>query len=346
MKEITVLLTAACSMSAPEFVRCLKENGERTIRVVGVDCNIDDSMKEYCDEVYRIPKVSSSGYLDTMLTICEHEKVDVLIPWITDEEPILLLHKVEFEKIGTILSISNLTSVECCANKYSLYKKMKESGLKVPTHQKFSTIDGFKNAINAIGYPNRAVCVKALNLRGSRGMRIIDPSRSRFEILFDEKPNSVYTTYDDLLSIFQEDPDSLPDMMAMEYLPGEEFSVDVLASNGHIDYMCARLSKTIVASIPLESMLFKEPKAYEICENVVSMLNYDGNADFDFRYNEEGEPVLMEVNPRIAATMAIFHEGGVNLPYLRIKQLLGEELPILSPTYGLTMKRRYKEYYS
>lgn len=346
MKEITVLVTAAGSLFAPEFVRCLKENGERTIRVVGVDCNADKSISNYCDTFYSVPKASSSSYIDCLLTICEHENVNVLIPCMSTELLPLLNNQKRFSEIGTLISVSNYHSVELCLNKSSLYNAMKEAGIQTPKYVRFNTVEGFKKAINAIGYPDNAVCVKALTLSGSRGMRIIDPSRSRFEILFDEKPNSVYTTYDDLLSIFQEDPDGLPDMMAMEYLPGEEFSVDVLAIDGHIVYMCARLSKTIVASIPMESMLFNEPKAYEICEKVISMLDYDGNADFDFRYNEEGEPVLMEVNPRIAATMAIFHEGGVNLPYMRIKELIGETLPILSPTYGLTMKRRYKEYYS
>ena len=346
MKEITVLLTAASSMSAPEFVRCLKENGERTIRVVGVDCNMDETTKEYCDETYRVPSVSSYSYIDCLLTICEHENVDVLIPWITEEEPLLYANKNSFERIGVALSISNIDSINICANKYLLYEKMKENGMKMPLYKTFNTISGFKEAVSYIGYPQLPVCVKALSLRGSRGMRIIDNSKSRFEILFDEKPNSVYTTFDDMLSILEEQPDNIPNMMAMEYLSGEELSVDVLASDGEVKFMCARISNHVEASIPMENILFNEPKAYKIVEQVIKMLSYDGNADFDFKYNDDGEPVLMEVNPRMAATMAIFKEGGANLPYLRVKQLLGEEIPHITPKYGVTMKRRYKEYYS
>lgn len=346
MKELTVLVTAAGSLFAPEFVRCIKLNGERTIRVVGVDCNVDKSLYSYCDTFYSVPKAYCSSYIDCLLTICEHENVDVLIPSMSAELLPLLNNQRKFTDIGTMISVSNYHSVELCLNKWSLYNAMREAGIQTPKYVLFNTVEGFKKAVKSIGYPNKAVCVKALTLSGSRGMRIIDPSRSRFDMLFDEKPNSVYTTFDDLLAIFNEAPERLPEMMAMDYLPGEEFSVDVLANDGHVDYMCARLSKTIVASIPMESVLFNEPKAYEICEKVIKMLNYSGNADFDFRYNESGEPVLMEVNPRIAATMGIFQEGGVNLPYLRIKQMLGEELSSLSPTYGLTMKRRYREYYS
>ena len=49
----------------------------------------------------------------------------------------------------------------------------------------------------------------------------------------------------------------------------------------------------------------------------------------------------MEVNPRIAATMAIFKAGGMNLPYLRVKQLLKEDLPECHIKYGVKMVRRY-----
>ena len=51
----------------------------------------------------------------------------------------------------------------------------------------------------------------------------------------------------------------------------------------------------------------------------------------------------MEINPRVAATMAIFKHGGMNLPYLRIKQLLGEDLPDIKINTGIVMKRRYAE---
>ena len=41
MKEITVLSTACGAMFMPGFFNCLKNNGERKIRIVGVDI-VDD----------------------------------------------------------------------------------------------------------------------------------------------------------------------------------------------------------------------------------------------------------------------------------------------------------------
>jgi len=67
-----------------------------------------------------------------------------------------------------------------------------------------------------------------------------------------------------------------------------------------------------------------------------------------YKLNEQkkvkGESFLL--NPRIAATMAIFKAGGMNLPYLRIKQLLKEDLPECKIKYGVRMVRRYTDMFT
>ena len=157
--------------------------------------------------------------------------------------------------------------------------------------------------------------------------------------------NSFYTTMDDLLATLKE-KETMPEMMVMEYLPGNEGSVDLLAENGNILYMAYRESNVNLHSIPQVATLVENKEAYEIAKKVISALGLSGNADLDFKNDENGHPVLMEINPRIAATMRIFKEGGLNLPYLRIKQLLGEELPKIDVKYGIKMKRRYLEMFS
>ena len=87
-------------------------------------------------------------------------------------------------------------------------------------------------------------------------------------------------------------------------------------------------------------------EAYDIAEKVTGALGLTGNADLDFKADAEGHPVLMEINPRIAATMQIFKEGGLNLPYLRVKHLVGEELPKIDIKYGVKMRRRYLEMFA
>lgn len=342
MNKVTVLITAAGNQYMPGLVECLRNNGEREIRLVGADMNNDPTILQMMDALYQTPAATDSSYAECLLDICEREGVDVLIPVMSAELYTLTDNIERFNSIGTKVSVSNKRSIYISNNKFRLYRFMDEIGLDLPKYMAIHSVFELDGAASYVGYPDRSICIKATELSGSRGIRIIDPAKSRFDILFKEKPNSFYITYDELKDILTEKPD-IPEMMIMEALPGDEFSVDLLADHGKIIYMAARQSNSIIASIPMEATLFHEETAYRIAEKVVKELELDGNADLDFRYDRNGKPVLMEINPRIAATMEIFMKGGINLPYLRIKQLIGEELPSCQIKTGIKMKRRYTE---
>lgn len=344
MKNLRVLLTAAGSPSAPGLIKCLKNNGEREIYVVGTDMKTDPTILQMVDKCRLVPASNAPEYIDVLLNICKEEKIDVLIPGVSAELMGLSRRIKEFEAVGTKVSVSSPYSIDVCNNKFLLYDFMEKAGLKTPKYYKVQNVNDLKEACVKLGYPQKGLCVKATESSGSRGIRIIDPTKSRFDILFGEKPNSFFISLDELLIILSE-KDEMPEMMAMEYLPGEEYSVDVLADNGKILYMAGRESNVILASIPQMATISKNEAAYKISEDIVRELKIDGNIDLDFKMDENGQPVLMEINARLAATLAVFAAAGVNLLYLRVKQLLGEELPEVKIDYGTVMKRRYLEQY-
>ena len=345
MKDLTVMLSACGAQFAPGLVNCLKDNGERNIRVIGIDMHYDATLESLYDGIYEVPGASDPKYIDTILEICKKENVDVVLPFMSAELIPLLDRLDDFNNIGVKVAVGDRHSIEITTNKYKFYAFLKECGLKVPKFALVQKAADLKAACETVGYPQYPVCVKATELSGSRGIRLIDPSKSRFDILFGQKPNSFFTTFDDLQSTLEE-RDEMPEMMAMEYLPGEEGSVDLIADNGKIIYMAYRESNVNLASIPQEATLSNNEEAYQIARDVVKSLGLTGSADLDFKYDRDGHPVLMEINPRIAATMQIFKEGGLNLPYLRIKQLLGEDLPKVEVKYGIKMKRRFLEMFA
>lgn len=345
MKDLTVLVTACGAQFMPGLANCLKNNGERNIRIVGTDMSDDKTILQMVDAYYSVPSASSPDYIDKLLSVCKLEKVDVVLPFMSADLLPLIERKVDFEKIGTKVSVSDRHSVEITTNKYRFYEFLQKQGLPVPRFARISKASELVHACEKCGYPQNAVCVKATELSGSRGIRIINPHYSRYDLLFNEKPNSFYTTMDELFDTLNE-RETIPEMMAMEFLPGIEGSVDLIADNGRILYMAYRESTAILHSIPQAGEVKNNEEAYEISRKVISALHLSGNADLDFKNDSNGRPVLMEINPRIAATMQIFKESGLNFPYLRIKQLLGEELPTVVLKYGTKFKRRYLEMFS
>ncbi len=345
LNDITILVSAAGSPSAPGAFACYRSNGERNIRIIGMDMAEDPSIGYMVDVYYRVPAATASDYCDVVLDICKREKVDVYLPTISAEVSAVVARLDEFEALGVKVSVSNMESVAISNNKLHTYQVLEKAGIPVPKYYGVHSVEEFIQGCKYMGYPEKPVCIKIVNGSGSRGVRIIDAKKSRYEIYAYEKPNSFYTSNDDMLSILNSAP-RLEEMMLLEVMHGPEFTVDLLAEHGKVLYEVGRENTVSLMSIAQESVLKYDELAYRVSADVVKLLEMDGNVGFDFMRNDKEEAVLMDINPRLTATVSVIAAGGVNLPYLRIKQLLCEPLPKCEPVYGTRIKRRYGEYYS
>ena len=345
-RDITVLMSASSSPSMPGMIKCFKNVKERNIRVVGVDMIDDPSAKFMVDAFYQVPAASAPNYADIMLDICKKEKVDVYFPNVSAEVSAVVARNDEFEALGVKLSVSNMESVAISNNKLKTYEALEKAGIPVPRYYGVHTVEDFVEGMKYMGYPENPVCIKIVDGSGSRGVRIIDSTKSRYDIFLKEKPNSFYISYDDMLSMLQSAPAPLHEMMLVECMHGPEFTVDLLAEKGKALYIVGRNNVDSLMSIAQASVLQYDELAYKVSEQVIDLLKMDGNVGFDFMRNDKEEAVLMDINPRITATISIMAAGGVNLPYLRVKQLLGEELPACEPQFGTRIRRRYGEMFT
>lgn len=345
MRDVTVLLSASGSPTIPGMIKCFRTNGERKIRIIGVDMSDDPTCRFLVDSFYKVPAVTDSSYCSVLLDICKHEHVDIYFPNISEEVSALVEYQHDFANAGIRLSMPNPESIRIANDKLLTYRTLKNAGIPVPDFVEIKTVEDFKNGCVALGYPDKALCIKIVSGSGSRGVRIIDNKKSRYEIFAHEKPNTFFTSYEDILSIL-EGAEHLDDMLLMPYLPGNEYTVDLLADHGTILYQIGRENVVSLMSIAQESVLVKNDYAYDVSQRVIKLLNYDGNCGFDFMKDENGIPVLTDINPRITATVSVVAAGGVNLPYLRVKQILGERLPQCKVTYGTRLRRRYSEYFA
>lgn len=346
MRDLTILLSASGSPSIPGLVECFKKNGERNIQIVGMDMSEEPSAKYLVDKFYRVPAATSKDYVDIVLDICEKENVDIYFPNISVEVTAVSKRKGDFSKIGTLISASDPTSVEIANNKLSLYQFLKDKGVSVPRFYGVHSINDFEEGCKYLGYPDVPVCLKIVDGSGSRGVRIIDSKRNRYQIFVNEKPNSFFVAYEDMLNILKEAEGEFHEMLLVEYLPGNEYTVDLLADKGKTKYIAGRDNLVSLMSIAQESVVVEDNEAYEMSKAVVECLGLDGNIGFDFMRDKNGKPFLMDLNPRLTATVSVIAAAGLNLPYLRIKQLLNENLPKIDISYGTRLKRRYGEIYT
>lgn len=342
MKDITVLITAAGNVFMPGTTACLKKNGERNIRLIGVDMNDDATMLEMVDAYYPVPRGDDPSYVDVLLDICKKEKVDVVLPIMSVELEVLAKNKECFLEIGTKVSVSEIEPLEIANDKLKLLRYLKENGLHCAEFRSVNTIDELKIAAEELGYPMKKVCVKATNGSGSRGFRILDAQTSRYDKFFHDKPSSSELDIEEFISILNE-RDNFPELIIMEFLPGDEYTVDALADKGRVLYCCCRKSLRMENSIMLDSEVVHRPDIETMCTSIIERLGLDGNIGFDIRENEDGQALIMECNPRITAGIPVFYYAGVNLPYYCVKMQLGEKVPMVEQKYGIVVKRRWRE---
>lgn len=342
LKTCNVLITAAGNVFMPGTMACIKRNGEREIRLVGADMSRDETILRMCDAAYQVPRGNDPHYVDALLDICRKERIDVLLPIMSVELEALAENRARFAAVGTRLSVSDPGPLQIANDKRKLLDFIRESGLPCADYFAVCSLSELEEAAKALGYPQKRVCVKATGGSGSRGFRILDAEASRYEMFLHDKPSSGVVRLEELLPILRE-AEEFPELMVMEYLPGAEYSVDLLADHGKLLVGCCRKSLRMENSIMLDAEIVDAPEVLELCAAVTAQLGLDGNIGFDLRERADGTPLIMECNPRITAGIPFFALAGVNLPYLCIKKVLGEDLPAAHLRFGTIVKRRWME---
>ena len=345
MNKLRILLTGAGAPGAGSIIECLKLNGECEVDIIGADRNDSVNTVSLFEMVYKVPEAEDDSFIQAIKEICKKERIDVIVPLVTRELVKFAKHKREFEEIGTKVNVIDYESMIISNDKGNLLTFLKDNDMDVPKFYIAKSVSEIEKYAILLGYPKKDVCIKRTIGNGSRAIRILSEKTSRYEKFFNEKPNSMITTLEDIKKILSE-RDEIPTMMVMESIPGVEWGVDLLAKNGEVSNILCRKTTIVQHSIPLECITRKNAYIENYCKKVAKLLNITGNIGFDFKEDEEGIPKLLEINPRLAATVAINNAAGINFPWLGVKQCLGKEIITVEKISDVKMTRRYREEFS
>lgn len=343
LKDLTVLMTGAGAPGAPGIIKCLRSVEERKIRIVGVDMNPFPSGKALVDAFYAIPPASSVDFIPAVLDICLQEKVDVVVPIVTRELMKFAEAKNQFLVHGIHVSVLEREVLRIVNDKLLLFEAMKAHNLQTPSYRVIEDVSQLWDACHELGYPEQPVCIKQTQGNGSRGIRFIDTSKSKYDLFFNEKPNSMYISYEEMELTLRE-REKLPKLLVMEYLPGREYTVDILSKEGKIRQIGSRYNAKMLTGNAIESILQFDEAVIALGRDICKAMNITGNIGVDIKCDSTGVPQVLEINPRLTGGIVAFAATGINFPYLGIKQLLEEPFEVPAVNYdGTRMIRRWEE---
>jgi carbamoyl-phosphate synthase large subunit len=340
-RGINILMTGAGAPGAAGILHCLSQHP--SFHVIVADANSTAVGRYLVKDFNVIPKANDPAFIDSILALCREKDIHVVLPLVTRELLPLSKHNKEFELAGAKLIISSTASLEIANDKSKLYQFLQWRGMDLPDFRIVETIEQFKSAAKELGCPGKTICFKPSVSNGSRGFRIISNNIDEHDLLFKEKPNSTYISFEDAVRILSSKP--FPELLVSEYLPGEEYSVDCLAKNGEAILVVPRLRKKMINGISVEGEFIKEESIIQYCKQIIHELQLHGNIGIQVKRSVAGKFLLLEINPRVQGTISAALGAGINLPVLAIKEELG--LPIheeeLKVKWGTKFSRYWNE---
>lgn len=123
----------------------------------------------------------------------------------------------------------------------------------------------------------------------------------------------------------QESLEKTKDLLILEYLPGDEYTVDCFTNcNGELVTVSPRKRLRMKNGISMACEAINDSKINEIAQNINERIHNKGGWFFQLKKRESGEYVLLEVSSRVGGTSAFSRALGVNLPLLTINTFCGQ----------------------
>jgi carbamoyl-phosphate synthase large subunit len=304
-----VLVTASGSIVAQGIIKSLKlankKGGRIRYDIVAVDMSPLAAGLYRCDTGVIVPPVSSPDYVNTIAGICESEKIQAIFCGSDDELLALAGAKKVIEESGAKLLTGSLDALAIARDKWKTYEFCVANNLPCAPSALPQMRDEFAREF---GFP---LVVKPREGYGSVHLYV---AKNREEVEHA------------LLAI--ENAGWHP--ILQKYLAGDEFTSGVT-----IDRSCRyamssiAIRKTIKHGQTYKAFIDDFYDVRKSAEEIALKLGAAGPVNVQARLEEDGKPMVIEINPRFSATCPMRAAAGVNEPDIVFRNVvLNEEVKV------------------
>ncbi|HBW4149844.1 TPA: carbamoyl-phosphate synthase large chain, partial [Klebsiella pneumoniae] len=191
---------------------------------------------------------------------------------------------------------------------------MEKNGLPVVPSVRVKNVDELRTLLSHPPFPSDCLCIKPVTGIYGMGFWRFDDNVS--PVAFLNNPDSRVIHPSQFLAAHAR-MDCFTPQVLMPYLPGPEYSVDMVVSQGTVLAAIGRRKEGVL------QYLENEGEAIELAINCARLMNADGMVNVQTRHNAEGKPLLLEINMRPSGGIGYTRYSGVNLPGLYAFHTLG-----------------------
>ncbi|MCE9839981.1 carbamoyl-phosphate synthase large chain [Proteus sp. G2618] len=226
------------------------------------------------------------------------------------------LHRQEIESLGVKLTTgaTQLEQLQLADNKVAFAQAMEQCGLPAVPSIYIESINELEAHIKEPPFGETPLCIKPV--KGIYGMGFW-----RFEnqvspmTLFNHPENRQVNPqqYLDALKAVE----CFEPLVLMPYLPGPEYSVDMVVEQGNVIAAVARRKEGAIQHLEISG------EAYELGKACATAMKADGLVNVQTRNNHQGRPLLLEINMRPSGGIGYTQHCGINLAGIFALRQLG-----------------------
>lgn len=275
----------------------------KDFQLIGLSSVPSHASYVYNENIENLPNYYESNFIDELNEKIKKFNIDMIYPAYDDIQLFLTENQ---KKIVAPIVTASMDTVQKCRFKSRTYKVLEKYDF-VPT-----TYDDIDNISQ---YP---VFVKPDRGQGSQGARKVS-NKNELEYILDR--NS--------------------EMIICEYLPGKEYTISCFTDyKGDLLSCSMRDRLRIKNGISVSSKIIEDNiKIKNIALAINKEFSFFGAWFFQVKENDYGDYKLLEVAPRIAGTMGLDRNKGINYPLLTIYTRMGMPVDIVENKYKIKVDR-------
>jgi len=275
----------------------------------------NSNLQEVADYFEVEPSLTGREYVEYCLNFCLKHKIDMFVP--RYNVTTLIDYKNDFDRIGVkVMFIGSSETYQLLENKFKTYEALHKTDLVgIPKTFCIKNYGDFQTAYKKIIEIGSSACMKPISGIGGNGFKKIVETMTEIDELYQSTGSTI--AKDRLERILQASQNVEP-FMVMEYLEGDEFSIDCLANKGEL-----------IRAIPRRKLdMYRQNIEHRadliaIAQNLTRRFNLSYLYNIQVKYHK-GKVYLVEINTRMSAGIHKSSLAGVNFLYLAIKLLRGE----------------------
>ena len=273
--------------------------------------SVDDHGKfVYEDYIPNIPFANTPEFIPAMAKIVKERNIDAIYPAM---DLVITILKEHEQELGCKVVASPVETTQICLSKELTYKKLEGCVLIPKVFEPQSVpVDEFPVfAKPKVGY-------------GAKGTK---------KLYNQDEVNSFVKSKDELLIV--------------EYLPGEEFTVDCFTDReGQLIYSAARKRNRVKDGISVNTFFVENQDDFtKIAIVINSKIEFRGAWFYQVKRNKKGELCLLEIASRLGGSSLLSRAIGVNFALLSLFDIFDYKVSVLKNDYHVELDRALENKY-